>query len=55
MAAAALAVQPAAEKSARITAKNITDSEYFYGHKACAGCGYCLARCPEKKFAWDWI
>ncbi len=23
--------------------------------KACVGCGYCLARCPEKKLNWDWI
>lgn len=23
--------------------------------KACTGCGYCLARCPEEKFVWDWI
>lgn len=23
----------------KITAKNISDSEFFYGHKACAGCG----------------
>ncbi len=27
----------------KITAKNISDSEYFYGHKACAGCGGSLA------------
>lgn len=27
----------------KITAKNITDSEFFYGHKACAGCGGSLA------------
>ncbi len=27
----------------RITAKNITDREFFYGHKACAGCGGSLA------------
>jgi len=27
----------------RINAKNITDKEYFYGHKACAGCGGSLA------------
>lgn len=26
-----------------ITAKTITDSEFFYGHKACAGCGGSLA------------
>lgn len=29
--------------SDRITAGNITDDEYFYGHKACAGCGGSLA------------
>ena len=29
--------------SDRITAKNITDNEFFYGHKACAGCGGSLA------------
>lgn len=29
--------------SDRITAKNITEDEYFYGHKACAGCGGSLA------------
>lgn len=27
----------------KITPKNITDKEYFYGHKACAGCGGSLA------------
>jgi len=27
----------------RITAKNMTDNEYFYGHKACAGCGASVA------------
>ena len=27
----------------RITPKNITDKEFFYGHKACAGCGGSLA------------
>lgn len=27
----------------RINAKNITDKEFFYGHKACAGCGGSLA------------
>jgi pyruvate ferredoxin oxidoreductase beta subunit len=27
----------------RITAKNITDKEFFYGHKACAGCGGSVA------------
>lgn len=27
----------------KITAKNISDSEFFYGHKACAGCGGSLA------------
>lgn len=27
----------------RITPKNITDKEYFYGHKACAGCGGSIA------------
>lgn len=27
----------------KINAKNITDKEYFYGHKACAGCGGSLA------------
>ncbi|WP_291636986.1 thiamine pyrophosphate-dependent enzyme [Clostridium sp.] len=27
----------------KITAKNITDNELFYGHKACAGCGGSLA------------
>lgn len=27
----------------RITARNITDNEFFYGHKACAGCGGSLA------------
>ena len=25
------------------TAKTITEDEYFYGHKACAGCGGALA------------
>lgn len=29
--------------SDRITAKNITEDEFFYGHKACAGCGGSLA------------
>lgn len=29
--------------SDRITAKNITENEFFYGHKACAGCGGSLA------------
>ena len=27
----------------KITAKNITDKEFFFGHKACAGCGGSLA------------
>ena len=27
----------------RITPKNITDKEFFYGHKACAGCGGSVA------------
>lgn len=27
----------------KINAKNITDKEFFYGHKACAGCGGSLA------------
>jgi pyruvate ferredoxin oxidoreductase beta subunit len=27
----------------RINARNITDKEFFYGHKACAGCGGSLA------------
>ncbi len=27
----------------KITPKNITDKEFFYGHKACAGCGGSLA------------
>ncbi|MBA7621711.1 Pyruvate synthase subunit PorB [subsurface metagenome] len=27
----------------RINARNITDREFFYGHKACAGCGASLA------------
>ena len=27
----------------KINAKNITDKEYFYGHKACAGCGGSVA------------
>ncbi len=27
----------------KITARNITGKEYFYGHKACAGCGGSLA------------
>ena len=27
----------------RISAKNIADDEFFYGHKACAGCGGSLA------------
>ena len=27
----------------KITSKNITDNEFFYGHKACAGCGGSLA------------
>jgi len=30
-------------KPKKINAKNITDKEYFYGHKACAGCGGSLA------------
>jgi len=29
--------------STRITAKNLTDKEFFYGHKACAGCGGSVA------------
>ncbi len=29
--------------SKRITAKTLSDSEYFYGHKACGGCGGSLA------------
>ena len=29
--------------SDRINAKNISDNEFFYGHKACAGCGGSLA------------
>ena len=29
--------------SDKITAANITDDEFFYGHKACAGCGGSLA------------
>lgn len=29
--------------SDKINARNITDNEYFYGHKACAGCGGSLA------------
>lgn len=29
--------------SKKLTAKTITDSEFFYGHKACAGCGGSLA------------
>jgi len=31
------------EQPKKITAKNITDKEFFYGHKACAGCGGSLA------------
>ncbi|MEA4969100.1 MAG: hypothetical protein VB051_01065 [Candidatus Pelethousia sp.] len=31
------------------------DGRIILDQKACSGCGYCLARCPEKKFAWDWI
>ncbi len=27
----------------RVNARNITDDEYFYGHKACAGCGGSVA------------
>lgn len=27
----------------RVNAKNITDKEFFYGHKACAGCGGSVA------------
>lgn len=27
----------------RITAKNMTEKEFFYGHKACAGCGGAVA------------
>lgn len=27
----------------KITARNITDKEFFYGHKACAGCGGSIA------------
>ena len=26
-----------------VNAKNITDDEFFFGHKACAGCGGSLA------------
>lgn len=29
--------------SEKITARNITEDEFFYGHKACAGCGGSLA------------
>jgi pyruvate ferredoxin oxidoreductase beta subunit len=29
--------------SNKINARNITDREFFYGHKACAGCGCALA------------
>ena len=29
--------------SDKINARNITDNEFFYGHKACAGCGGSLA------------
>lgn len=29
--------------SEKINSKNITDNEFFYGHKACAGCGGSLA------------
>ena len=31
------------EQPKKITVKNITDQEFFYGHKACAGCGGSLA------------
>ncbi len=27
----------------KVNAKNMTDQEFFYGHKACAGCGGSLA------------
>ncbi|HWQ20870.1 MAG TPA: thiamine pyrophosphate-dependent enzyme [Methanotrichaceae archaeon] len=39
-------VETVAEKrvdSKRINAKTITDEEFFYGHKACAGCGGSIA------------
>lgn len=29
--------------SEKVTAKNLNESEYFFGHKACAGCGGSLA------------
>ena len=29
--------------SESINARNISDDEFFYGHKACAGCGGSLA------------
>lgn len=31
------------------------DGSIALNQKACVGCGYCLARCPEKKLDWDWI
>jgi dihydroorotate dehydrogenase/NAD-dependent dihydropyrimidine dehydrogenase PreA subunit len=31
------------------------DGAITLNQKACVGCGYCLARCPEKKLNWDWI
>jgi len=27
----------------RVNARNITDREFFYGHKACPGCGASIA------------
>lgn len=33
----------ASAKPRRITARNMTDDELFFGHKACAGCGGALA------------
>lgn len=29
--------------SQKVTARNISDKEFFYGHKACAGCGGSIA------------
>jgi len=32
-----------AKEIKRVTIRNITDREFFYGHKACPGCGASLA------------
>ena len=28
-----------------VNAKNLNETEFFYGHKACAGCGLCAREC----------